>query len=406
MLTAVHSDRSGRLIAADYGAAFSDGAAVAPLERAIPLPSAAEVVPLPDRAVLGIDRSGHARPLGAARWAVGAVLPPGYLRLGLPAYADDGSGPALSPRGYAAVGADESGALVVSAAEIDPAPTALAATELSAHISRGLRERPSNRLVRQLARCAKEYRCRAAANAFLGEHDAAVPIAAAYNERPAEFIVLRDLADAHPTEPAAFKPTPLEIAEVAAAHLEATGAMVAFGRACEGEPLLEARLIETAIAAIRARTAKGTVHLETNGSLPSALRRLRDAGLDSVAFRIAAAQAATYETIHRPEGFRFTDVRASIAEATARKLAVSLLVLVLPGLTDRPSELDALIALAGELPPGSALLLRDLAADPIRSLALVRARELPIGMDRALERLRTDAAHLRIGAVARPLARL
>src|SRR5207247_946568 len=37
--------------------------------------------------------------------------------------------------------------------------------------------------------------------------------------------------------------------------------------------LLETRLVEAAVGAIRKRTARGTVHLETNGSLPLALRR-------------------------------------------------------------------------------------------------------------------------------------
>jgi pyruvate-formate lyase-activating enzyme len=261
-------------------------------------------------------------------------------------------------------------------------------------------------VLRQLARCAKDYRCRAAANAFLGRHDCALPVAAPRNERPPEVLVLHDDADASPTEPAAFKPTPEEIADAASRHLEGGGTVVSFGRACEGEPLLVVRVVEAAIVRVRERTQLGTIHMETNGSVPVALRRLCDAGLDSVAIRVASARAETYEAIHRPDGFRFADVRASIANAIAAKVSVALRVLALPGLTDRRREVDALVALSGELPAGSALVISDLSADPQRALQIVAATDAALGMDRMLDRLRADAGHLRIVALPRPLVRL
>src|SRR5207244_12209817 len=99
-----------------------------------------------------------------------------------------------------------------------------------------------------------------------GRHDGAPPGAAPRNERPPAVLVLSDEADASPTEPAAFRPAPEELAEAGARHLEGGGTVVAFGRACEGEPLLAVRLIEAAISAIRQRTRVGSIHLETNGS--------------------------------------------------------------------------------------------------------------------------------------------
>ena len=131
-----------------------------------------------------------------------------------------------------------------------------------------------------------------------------------------------------------------------------------------------------------------------------------DAGLDSVAVRIASARAETYEVIHRPDGFRFADVRASLAHAVAAKISIALRVLALPGLTDRTRELDALVGLAGDLPAGGSLILSDLAADPQRALRVTPSTEATVGMDRMLDRLRTDAAHLRIVALPRPLVRL
>src|SRR2546427_426933 len=293
---------------------MSDGVSDLALAHAIPVPDGTDLVALQARDAIGLDRAGRPRPLGGGRLAVGAILPLGYLRTGLPAYAEDPGAAALAPRAYTAVGADANGELVVSGAVIEPAARA----------------------------------------------DAAV------------------------------------------AHLDGGGHLVAFGRACEGEPLLDTRLVEAAIGTIRKRTARGTVHLETNGSLPLALRRSCDAGLDSVTFRIGSARSETYDALHRPDGYRFTDVRASIAEAISRKVAVAVALLMLPGLTDREVELDAIVALAGELPNGSALLLRGLAADPKRALRLLRATDAPLGMERALERLRADASHLRIAALPNP----
>jgi hypothetical protein len=140
--------------------------------------------------------------------------------------------------------------------------------------------------------------------------------------------------------------------------------------------------------------------------VPSALRRLAAAGLDAVTVRLASARADTYETLHRPEGYRFVDVRASLRVAAEQRLATGLLIPVLPGVFDRTEEIAALIDLAGELREGSAILLRDLAADPLRALTLVKGRETRIGVSRALERLREELPHLRVGAFVRPLARI
>jgi pyruvate-formate lyase-activating enzyme len=165
-------------------------------------------------------------------------------------------------------------------------------------------------------------------------------------------------------------------------------------------------MIEDAIHLIRAATRSGTIHLETNGSVPTALRRLASNGLDSVTIRIMSARADTYDTLHRPDGYRFADVRASLRVAAEQRLATSLLIPVLPGIFDGAEEIAALISLAGELREGSAILLRDLAADPLRALAAVKGRDMRTGVAHALERLRHELPQLRVGSFVRPLARI
>jgi len=56
-----------------------------------------------------------------------------------------------------------------------------------------------------------------------------------------------------------------------------------------------------------------------------------------------------------------------------------------------------LVALLGELPAGSALLPVDLAADPYALLARL-PRGATIGITTMLDRLRADAAHVRLAA--------
>ncbi|MGH2450362.1 MAG: hypothetical protein ACRDGE_03635 [Candidatus Limnocylindria bacterium] len=403
MRSAVHSDRSGRVyVSADYSAAAFDGASLVPLSEALPLPPGAELVPVP-REAEALDRAGRPRGLGRSRWALAALLPRGHTRTLLPAYRDEG-GEDIAPLPYAAVAADAGGELVVAALRSgtpDAARPEPAAVEDA--VKRALRAWPSSRLVRQLARCAREYGCAGARSALLGRGEAALPMAAPANERPATVLALHSDRDARPAEPATFSPVPDEIADVAAAHLAEGGDAVAFGRACEGEPLLSIRVLEQAVRLIRERTDRGRIVLETNGSSPAALRRAIEAGVDEVVVRLASARAATYELLHGPQGYRWTDVRASLAYAAERRGRLRLALLVLPGLTDRPGEVEALLALLGDL-PGGAIELRDLGADPLRALALAPSTERPVGVRATLVRLAREASHFphdaSIGAAA------
>ena len=380
MFSAVHSDRSGRVyVSADWAACAFDGSRTVELDTAIPLPEGTTLVPLA-REAEGLDRQGRARPIGASRWALGAVLPPGYTRTLHPAYRDEGLRESpLAPLPTAAVCADDAGGLYVAAV-----PTA-ASTTASAPASAAVQARPGNRLARQLARCARDHACAGARSAMRGEGVAALPVSARSNESPPPVVAPRARPDASPKESAAFRPSAAEIAEIALAHFAAGGEAVSFGRACEGEPLTAVRLLEDAIARIRHALPSARVHLETNGSSASALRRLIDAGLRDVTIRLGSARTDTYDALHGPIRYRYTDVRASIGIAREAGARVTLCILALPGLTDRASELDALAALVGDA--GGSVLLRDLGADARRAIALAPKHEAPVGMDAAIARL-------------------
>jgi hypothetical protein len=383
-------------VSADYGATALDGVAPIGLERAIPLPAEAQLIPLADRAAVGLDRRGLPRSLGPARWAVAAILGPGYVRTHLPAVeAASGVAP-LEPLPYAAVAADARGELMVAAAQIGP-PAIAPSGDVAAAINRRLGAEPSNKLLRQLARCAREYRCAAARNAFLRQGECALPVGAPANDEAAPIVALRRREERAPLEPVAFKVPPEDAAAVAVAHLSGGGTSVSFGHACEGEPLEVVRDVVEVIARIRGAVSAGEIVLRTSGASSAALGRAAEAGIDRVVVRLASADGGTYERVHRPAGFRWNDVRAALREAGARRLALTVELLSLPGLTDRETEVAALLTLLGELRPGSELRLADLAADPYAVLARVPGGAT-IGIAAMLDRLRADAAHVRLAA--------
>ncbi len=407
-LTAVHSDRNGDLfVGEEYLAAAYDGLREHRLdaEATIPLPEGATLMALDSRRAQAFDRHGRLRTLGKERWAIAALLPTGYTRTAYPAYADDAALPDLPLFGYAAVGMLE-GELRVAAIATDPAPewdpSAFNTPELSPRVNEGLRRHPSNRMLRQLARCAREYGCYTAQNVFYGRWEAALPVSPACNAHCVGCISLQQGETAAPQERFRMTPTAEEIAEVTLEHLERPAATLAsFGQGCEGEPLLAARTIADAIGRIRARSARGVIHLNTNASLPVQLRRLIDAGLQSIRVSTISAVARTYDAYYRPEGYRWSDVRASLHLAAERGLLINVNLLVLPGLTDRPAEVDAFVALLREL-PGGVVQLRNLNADPKRALAVFEAPEALPGIAKAIERYGKQAPHFALRSFTRP----
>ena len=398
MLSAVHTDRSGRVyVSAECTAAGFDGASTVPLERWLPLPLGATLAPLA-READGLDRHGRARGLGRDRWALGAVLPPGYVRALYPAYRPTTD--PISGEPSAAVGADENGALAVAAILTDPAAVLHTVTEpatLAQRVAEVLRASSGNRLLRQLARCARESGCADARAIFLGTGRGSLPIGAirstaasllpSEDSDPVDLLLRRGLERATPAEPAAFRPTAIEIAEVAIRHLEQGGTMVSFGRACDGEPLVAVRLVEDAVARIREATKRGTIHLETDGTRPQALRRVLDAGVDAVTVRLETGRANLR--------------RESLLAAARAGASLALAIPVRPGWTDTQAEVDALESLLASL-PGGLLIFRDAPGDP-RATPRPATLGAPLGIGVALARLRDDAPRFRMAAFAEPV---
>src|SRR5437762_1267718 len=123
---------------------------------------------------------------------------------------------------------------------------------------------PWNRLRRQRARCAREYRCPAARDALLGQRDGPLQLGARANDEAAPLVALRRRDERAPLLPTALKVSAGDAAAVAIAHLAGGGASVSFGHACEGDPLGLVRDVIDATTRIKRASSNGLVVVRTS----------------------------------------------------------------------------------------------------------------------------------------------
>lgn len=392
-----------------------------PRDPSEPLPPFASLTVLPGRRPLGLDpATGAVVELTEVKLgrravqpvAVACVLPPGWTRLALPAFRARAIAPLLPQWAYCAVGFDDARGHVAVAMHTDRR-THWSPAERTPDLLRPLVEArlaaDDNPLVKQLARCALEWRCFTAANTFLGRDEGAIPASTGCNARCVGCI--SDQPAAGP--PASHErmddaPDAERMAALGVAHLDAAGGrtMVSFGQGCEGEPLTRGKTIARAIRLMRQATARGSINLNTNGSLPHILDLLVDAGLDAVRISLNSAHKPLYEAYYLPIKYGWEDVAESIHLARRRGLYTALNLLTFPGVVDTEGECDALCALVGSARVDQ-VQVRSLAIDPAQYLPIARAHAAGgrvLGMRELFRRLKRARKGLVIGNFARGLA--
>ncbi|WP_305042702.1 radical SAM protein [Geoalkalibacter sp.] len=351
------------------------------VDELIPLPEGSRLFTLPGLPPVGYDpRQNAFAPAtrlprnwgGGTIQAVCAFMAPAYTRTLLPAADYGGKQMTLPLWAYTAVGwCVEEERFYVAAARVDRntqwQPRHFDDRKLDPLVRRRLAEQPGNRLLEQLARCAIDYHCFAAKNLFFGRWEAPLPTSPVCNSSCLGCLSLQpEASECCPSsqERIAFVPTVEEIRGVAVPHLEqAQHAIVSFGQGCEGDPILQAERIGEAVRHMRRETARGTIHLNTNGSLPDAVAALADAGLDSIRISLNSVRPALYEAYHRPRGYGFADVIESLRRAKAGGLFTMINYLVFPGVSDQPEEIEALVRLVDKLDV-DLVQLRNLSIDP------------------------------------------
>lgn len=296
----------------------------------------------------------------------------------------------------------------MAAVRVDPSskqdPDLYDDRELLARVEARLKMEPENRLLAHVAHCATHYHCFAAKNLFFNRWEAPLPTAPACNADCVGCLSFQpEGAFSASHHRIAFIPEADEVAALAVPHLEgAEDAIVSFGQGCEGDPLLQAPLLEAAIRGIRQKTPRGTIHLNTNGSLPEAVLTLARAGLESIRISLNSAREEVYAPYYRPKGYAFSQVAESARVAVAEGLFVSLNLLVFPGVTDREEEVEALEALIEET--GLHMVqLKNLCIDPDLYLDTVPpSRGEAMGIVSFIARLRERFPVLDLGYFNRP----
>lgn len=337
----------------------------------IPLPRGSDLFALPGRAPVGLARGGPVvvdEWLGGEARAVAAFLAPAHTSCHNAVWRRSESAPPLPTFAYSAVGF-AGGRYWTSAFRVDPDPRQdpwrFSESRVRAGVAARRAELPRNRVARQLERCALAYGCRAAQNFFLGRHEAPLPASSACNAQCVGCISLQpDGAFRASHDRLAKPPSGAELAALALSHLaRARAGVVSFGQGCEGEPLLFAPVLVDAVRRIRAATARGTVHLNSNASRPDAVRALCDAGLDSIRASLNSPRPEVYAAYYQPRGYAFPDVAESLRIVVERGGHASVNLLCFPGVTDTEEELEALSALV-ERTGLQMLQLRNLNIDP------------------------------------------
>jgi pyruvate-formate lyase-activating enzyme len=284
-------------------------------------------------------------------FAVAAFLEPGLVRTHLPGVAYHHKSYVLPMWGYTAVGFQDE-QYVATAFPIEYSsrwdPRNYDDQQLIPAIKTFLKGKQNRGpLLEHLRRCATDNHCFAAKNLFLGRWEAPLPASRQCNA--ACLGCLSEQSDTTcPTshQRIAFRPSKQEIVALAVQHLNrAPEAIVSFGQGCEGEPLLESDLIADSIREIRGQTKKGTINLNTNGSLPGRVLQIAESGLDSIRISLNSARPDYYHAYYRPRGYTFHDVLSSMTLCAEKGLYTMVNYLVFPGITDQEEEIEALVEL-------------------------------------------------------------
>ncbi|GHO95523.1 radical SAM protein [Reticulibacter mediterranei] len=386
-----------------------------PLEASelIPLPDGVTLSMMPDRLAVGQKRNGERQVLSRGRgWAVAALLPIGYTRTLLPAYEKVPETEPLPFFGYSAV-AGINGRMYVAAVKTDNPhkwhPRSFPRRKLERLVREKQEAHPQNRVIGQHAHCALDYSCPTASNLFFGRWEMAIAVSPGCNSRCIGCISKQEEEDLiSPQDRLTFIPTVDEIVEAAVPHLEqAEEAIVSFGQGCEGEPLMQWKRIERAIKEMRARTDKGVININTNGSNPRWVQRLYDAGLDTIRVSTISGYPETYNAYYRPIGYTFEDVKESLKRAHDEGVYSSINLLCFPGMIDREREVEALLSLVRET--GLRLIqLRNLNIDPevlLPRLPALDSLGKALGIPALIETLKREVPDVEIGNFTRPVKR-
>ncbi|MBI4798033.1 MAG: radical SAM protein [Desulfarculus sp.] len=354
----VYADHEGNIY--DHPGLAMTGAAAGAWEpvdetQCIPLPEGSELFLLPGRLPVGVGPGGRLEVLEDdpndpyhKPTAVAAFLAPAHTSTLSAAYQTQPGAPTLPLFAYTAVGFSRV-QFVAAGRRVDSSPRQDAARfpapeRLALAAKKLLRSYPKNRLWQHLGTCALTNCCPAARNLMLGRWEAPLPTSPACNASCLGCLSSQPSGRFPATqERIKFTPSADEVAEVALHHFnKGRDPLVSFGQGCEGEPLLMGELLAQSISQIRQLRPKGTINLNSNGSLPQVAARLLREGLSSMRVSLNSLIPERHQAYYQPSGWSLGEAIATIKEVKRVGRFCSINLLCLPGLTDRPEEVEAL----------------------------------------------------------------
>ncbi|MEG6585183.1 radical SAM protein [Dendrosporobacter sp. 1207_IL3150] len=411
MLTALYADKNGEIYdAPGYAAAGRIGkdTLLLTVEDLIPMPEGAELMYLPGRSSIGA-KDGQIMSIADDLTAVAAVLPVGYTRTHLPAFKSIQSAPQLPLYGYTAVALYQDQLYVAAVPSDNNAkwhPYNYNTPEIKKLVKRVKKDLPGNRIVEQVAGCSLKWHCCTAQNLFYRRWEAGIPTSPACNANCFGCISLQPSECCpSPQSRINFIPTAEEIAEVGIYHLSnAPEAIISFGQGCEGEPSLAADNIAAGIGLIRSQTKLGQININTNAGYTKGIKKIVDAGLDTMRVSIISARPEVYQAYYRSD-YTLDDVKASIRYAKEKGIYVSLNMLSFPGLNDRPEEVAAWVDFLSETGVDM-IQLRNLNVDPDAFLAIMPDQHnKPVGVRKFVSVLQDKFPSITIGSFSHYVAK-
>lgn len=385
-----------------------------PEDEWIELPDGGSLYELPGRRGIGIDVETGDMRLCEKGWAVAAFIPPAHTGFYLSAYETAPDAPTLPLFCYTAVGWQDDKFYVPAMRieqDIRQECSGFNTDKVESGVEQLMNAYPHNRLVKHLAEnCALTYHCPAARNYFMGRWECPVPASPACNANCVGCISLQPDEETivSTQDRLKFKPSVEEIVEFTVPHLQsAPFPLISFGQGCEGEPLLMWETIEKAIIEIRKHTDKGSININTNGSKPDAVKRLCEAGLNSIRVSTNSARREVYMPYYRPNNYEFEDIIESLKVVNSFGGWTSINYFVFPGMTDSIAEYEALRKLIKETNL-KMIQWRNFNIDPDWYLGKIGATDTGecMGVQQLLQEIHNEFPDLKYGYFNPPMERI
>ena len=361
-------------------------------EDLIKLPDSADLMFLPARRAVGYRRGEFVTLKG---FAVSAILPQGYTRTHLPAFRRTKDAQILPLYGYTAVVVykDELHAAALYTDENHKwDPQHYNTPALRKLIRRVKHDLPENRIVAQVANCSLKWHCLRAEF-----------VLRALGMRRADFAdVQRELLGLYLLASRRVLSEPAE-----QNHLQADRRRNRCRR--DLSPFARRGRDYQFRARLRRRTEPSSRHnLRGDKKNPCddfartnqyqhqrGIKKIVDAGLDSMRVSIISANAENYQRYYRA-GYKLAAVKDSIRYALDNGVHVSLNMLYMPGFNDRQSELDAWKNFLDAL-PAQMIQVRNLNYDPDEFFRVMPADKNFVGVKNFLRELETTFPALTVG---------